>query len=156
MTDPTILHDAASTLLGVLKDGAVDNGWDDDSVFLVAAGEPSYDCRAVYVWVDQIVPEVGQGGCVTASTVRFRFGIADCVGADRDETEIFGSAQSHMEMVWSVWSALVQHCCTNAQLILGPYADTVRVGTVQQVTTSGGVAVWLGQVTGVLSVTAAS
>jgi hypothetical protein len=148
MTDTAVLNDAAETLLNVLVAGATDADWVPTA--LVAAGEPSYDCDALYVWVDQIVPEIGAGGCVTASRVQFRYALADCVGADKDETEIFESAAVHHARVWAVWVSLVADCC-NDGAILGEQSDIVRVGTLSQLTTAGGLAVWSGTVTAVVS-----
>lgn len=148
MTDTTVMHEAALSLLTVLKSGADDAGW--DPIAEVAAGEPSYGCGSLYVWVDRITPEIGNGGCVVASQVQFRYAIADCVGADIDEEEIVTSAPQHHERVWAVWVALVADCCAHSSIV-GVQADTVRVGTLQQLTTSGGIAVWSGTVEAVIS-----
>ena len=148
MTDTAVLNAAAETLLAVLVAGADDADWVPTAS--VAAGEPAYKCDALYVWVDQIVPEIGDGGCVTASRVQFRYAIADCVGADRNETKIFSSAPAHHSRVWAVWVALVDVCCSNTAL-LGDQADVVRVGTLNQITVSGVLGVWSGTVTAVLS-----
>lgn len=147
MTDLTVLHDAALLLAATLQTGADDADWNVD--VQVAAGEPSYDCDSIYVWVGQITPEIDRGGCVVASKVQFRFSIAECVGADRDETAIFAGASAHHGRVWAVWVALIEACCGNT--ILGAQADTVRLATLQLITNTGGVTIWSGNVEGVLA-----
>jgi hypothetical protein len=149
MTDPDILNEAAESLLSVLQIGAAYADWDPETY--VTAAEPSYDCDAIYVWVDEIEPEIGQGGCVTASKVRFQFGFADCIGADIDEEEIITAAPQHHSHVWGIWVALVESCCATSGTLLGDHADSVRVGTFRLLDAQGGIAVWTGTVTGVLS-----
>lgn len=149
MTDVTVLHDAALSLAATLQVGADDADW--DVTVQISAGEPSYDCDAIYVWVGQIVPEIGAGGCVVASKVQFRYAIAECVGTDRDETVIFTGSSDHHDKVWAVWVALIEACCPSPGTLLGDQADTVRLSTLNLLTNSGGETIWSGTVEGVLS-----
>ena len=148
-TDTTVLNDAAIALLATLQAGIDDAGWDIKAK--VAAGEPAQLCDGVNVWIDQVDPDYGTKGgtCVIASKVRFKFTIGDCIGADLSETLIFAANTKHHGRVWAIWAALVNACC--GATLLGEQADTVRVGALNLTTTQGGMFVWTGTVTGVLS-----
>ena len=148
-TDTTVLNDAAIALLATLQTGIDDAGWDITA--RISAGEPAYLCDSVFVWVDQIDPDYGVGGgsCVSASRVRFKFSIGDCIGADLEEALIFQRAAVHHGRVWAIWAELINACCGST--LLGEQADTVRVGALNLTTTQGGMFVWTGTVTGVLS-----
>ena len=148
-TDTTVLNDAAIALLATLQAGIDDADWDITA--RISAGEPAQLCDGVNVWIDQIDPDYGTGGgsCVAASRVRFKYTIGDCIGADLSETLIFAANTQHHGRVWAIWAELVNACCGST--LLGTQADTVRVGALNLTTTQGGMFVWTGTVTGVLS-----
>ena len=148
-TDTTVLNDAAIALRATLQAGIDDAGWDITAK--ISAGEPAYLCDSVFVWIDQIDPDYDtrNGSCVAGSRVRFKYSIAECIGADLSEALIFQHAGEHHGKVWAVWAELINACCGST--LLGTLADTVRVGSFNLVTGQGGMFVWTGTVTGVLS-----
>lgn len=154
MTDPTILNTAAETLLQALTDAAAQVvGWEPHAA--VAAGEPSYDCDGIYVWLTNITPDVGDGGCVVALEVELTYSLAECVGTERDETSIFENASVNLDKIWGIYATLAASCCGDTSL-LGANADNVELGALSLTTTDGGVTIYTGTVTAVLSTVTAT
>ena len=147
MTDVTVLNDASVILLATLQSGIDDAEWDITA--RIASGEPSHGCEKVDLWVDQIRPEIGEGGCVTATEVTWRYTVGICTGNDLDETLIYTGAQAASEKVWAIWVALVSACCDES--LIGAQGDTVRLESLAITSNTGTVTVWTGSVTGILT-----
>jgi len=147
MTDTTVLNDASIALLANLQSGIDDAAWDVTAQ--ISAGEPSYRCDAVNLWVSEIRPEIGAGGCVVASEVTWTYSVGICVGTDMDETLIFSGAQSHDERLWAIWVALASACCDES--LIGAQGDTVRLESLRFTSNTGTITVWTGSVTGILT-----
>lgn len=146
-TDPTVLNDAAATFLQALIDAADLMDWHPDAA--VAAGEPSYDCDSLYVWLSNITPETDEGGCVVALEIELSYAVAECVGADRDETAIFTNAAANQDHIWGIVATIAGQCCDST--LLGENADNVKIGAVNLTTTDGGLTIYTGTITGVLA-----
>ena len=147
MTDVTVLNDASIALLANLQSGIDDAAWDITA--RIAAGEPSHGCEKVDLWVDQIRPETGAGGCVNASEVTWKYTVGICVGNDRDETLIYSGAQAADEKLWAIWVALASACCDES--LIGAQGDTVRLESLRFTSNTGTITVWTGSVTGILT-----
>ncbi len=147
MTDVTVLNDASIALLANLQTGIDDASWDVTAD--ISAGEPSYRCDSVNLWVSEIRPETGEGGCVVATEVTWTYSVGICVGNDLGETLIFENAQAHDERLWAIWVALVSACC--GESLIGVQGDTVRLEALRFTTNTGLVTVWTGSVTGILT-----
>jgi len=141
VTDPTVLFEEAANLLALLKAGADTAGWAPNTVE-VSAGEPAPDCDAIVVWASQIR---GIGNpCAQESRVTFTYQLLVCVGADREEQEIFESASAFHDVAWAIWIELLTSCCDSDSF--SALVDNVDVGTMRVITNSGGMGVWQGTV----------
>lgn len=142
-TDPTVLHNAAIEILGVLETGAADASWEVERS-CVTAGEPSWDCNSLHVWVSD-VDFVRDNQCQYVMRVEFGYGLSICTSADaRGEDCDFwlaASVPTH-DAVWAVSVALV-----NAALegLCGNQCSTVGLTPLRFVP-GGDLAVYIGQI----------
>lgn len=148
MTDPTVLSEAAESVLTALLVGAEDAGWDVTGC--VTVGEPSVDCDKILVWVAGITP-IQTGKCIVASRVRFNFFIASCIGASLKESCEWWDQRSgsHLDRVWAVWIALVEAVLSDS-LCVGVTCADVTLGELRPVPAAD-VGLWQGSVEIVLS-----
>lgn len=153
MTDPTVLHTAATSILTALEAGALDADWEPQGC--VTYGEPAYDCDSIYVWVDSIEAET-EAQCHIATRVTFRYAIGICIGGGQDEDCAFwdGVAADANGKIWATWVGLVDAWVTGT-LCAVPCTDIRAGDPLQILTNDGGVAVWSGTVTVTVSPVAA-
>jgi len=149
MTDPTVLHTAAQSILTALEAGALDTAWEPQGC--VTFGEPAYDCDSIYVWVESLDAET-EAQCHIATRVTFRYALGICIGGEREEDCTFWETETPTasDKVWATWVGLVDAWVTGT-LCAVPCTD-IRAGSPLQILTNdGGVAVWSGTVTVTLS-----
>lgn len=102
MTDPTVLHSAALEILAILEGGAAAGSWTPERS-CVTAGEPSWDCDSLHVWVND-VDFVKDVSCQYVLRVEFGYGLSICTSADVDEDCDFwleASVSTH-DRVWAI------------------------------------------------------
>jgi len=142
-TDPRVLYNTAVDLLAVLKTGADVACWEPATVE-VSVGEPAVDCDAIVVWVSTITPDGNK--CTISTRVELTYQLHVCVGADRDETEIFESAEFAHEIAWSVWASLLDACCNPGDIFDAELVDRVTLGPLRMLSNQGGLGIWRGTV----------
>ena len=149
MTDPVLMHTAASDLLTALEVAAEDIGW-TLAESCVMPYEPASDCvEGIYVWPSGIDPRHLQG-CQVSSLVTLRFWLVQCGNVNDCGDSATRSPTLHSN-VWGTWAGLLNLWHSNDIFSAPCQCEDVRFGNLELVEGTGDVVVWAGSVTMALS-----